>query len=133
MSTINAIAGNTAAMDENMKSLGQQTGAYAKTNKLFDMMGGDMQDQVQGAASLTMATQALAQSQSDAAAGVPDDAETIRKAQQAINQSLQTINNLFTKLAVNILVPFLDATAYILEGLGKLGTVVGTILNPAFP
>jgi len=128
----NAIAGNTAAMDENMKALGQQTGAYAKTHKLFDMMGGDMQEQVQGAAAVTMATQALAQSQSDAAAGVPDDAETIRKAQQAINQSLQTINNLFTKLAVNILVPFLDATAYILEGLGKLGTVVGTILNPAF-
>jgi hypothetical protein len=62
----NAIAGNTAAMDENMKSLGQQTGAYAKTHKLFDMMGGDMQEQVQGAAAVTMATQALAQSQSDA-------------------------------------------------------------------
>ena len=130
----NAVAGNIDAMDANIISIGKMTQSYASTNSEFNMMGSFMQEQVQNAQLVATSSQALAQQNADTLKemATPSDATKIRTAQQDINQSLQSINNLFTKLAAKILVPFLDATSYILEGIVKLGTVVGTILNPAF-
>ena len=112
-----SVEGTPEAMDALIKQIGAGTNAYAKNNAYMTQLGGDYADQVNLAESVAMSSRNLSQQNKDtlAALPVPEDAARIKKANQDVTSSLNSLNQAFNVLASKILAPLAGPFAYLIK------------------